>query len=192
MMCLLQWLFFFCCLSLWLSVCVGLNVIVAAVNCCLLFFRSLNFLVMVFIFLFQVVVVFRCFCFSIAFVTLIKRIFRHWPRRGRSPIEYRTNLPAARLPININPKQLKQGTGTADHKLSLGCYKDAPVAEVSTWSSPRGRMWERNTQSLWAAGQTRLWIWYRIKERDEEKREQRTSAVLHLRRSNLNQDSRSS
>ena len=31
--------------------------------------------------------------------------------------------------------------------------------ETSTLSSLRGRIWDRNKQSRWAAGQTRLWIW---------------------------------
>ena len=29
---------------------------------------------------------------------------------------------AALLPLNLNHTQLKQGTGTADHLLPLGCY----------------------------------------------------------------------
>ena len=41
---------------------------------------------------------------------------------------------AALLPLNLNPILLKQGTGTADHLLPLGCYFDL-VTCISVFSS---------------------------------------------------------
>merc|ERR1711954_211461 len=67
------------------------------------------------------------FCLDLGHIAWIWAIWQNRRMDGRtdSPCVLQDFVPfgaAALLPLNLNHTQLKQGTGTADHLLPLGCY----------------------------------------------------------------------